>query len=82
MISFDGGVLYVTFTRKTNLTRLVRLLEAEAQLGLHDRAVAIYKGRREPLRKQMSIPALAAMVRAEVETMKQLRLESALKVGM
>ncbi|MFE3579419.1 hypothetical protein [Streptomyces vinaceus] len=82
MISFDGGTLYVTFTRKTNLAKLLRLLEAEAQLGLHERAVAVYKGRRDALRQEMAIPALAELVRAEVDIVNQLRLESALKVGM
>ncbi|MFI6684953.1 hypothetical protein [Streptomyces sp. NPDC050485] len=82
MISYDGGQLHVTLTRKTGLTRLLRLLEAETALGLHETATVIYKCRSGALRQIMPIAALADMVRTEVEVKNNLRLEAALKVGV
>ncbi|MGK5626980.1 hypothetical protein [Streptomyces sp. URMC 123] len=82
MISYDGGRLHVTLTRKTGLAKLARLLEAEAALGIHEEATVVYKCRKGALRQVMPIGTLAEMVKREVETIKQLRLERAVKVGM
>ncbi|MEH6373713.1 hypothetical protein V7793_05040 [Streptomyces sp. KLMMK] len=82
MISYDGGQLHVTLTRKTGLTKLARLLEAEAALGIHEQATVTYKCRNGALRQVMPIETLSEMVKREVEAIKQLRLERALKVGM
>lgn len=82
MISYDGGQLHVTLTRKAGLTKLARLLEAEAALGIHDSATVIYKCRNGALRQVMSVESLAEMVKQEADAIKQLRLERAVKVGM
>ncbi|AYG79976.1 hypothetical protein DWB77_02095 [Streptomyces hundungensis] len=82
MISYDGGRLHVTLTRKTGLAKLARLLEAEAELGLHETATVVYKCRTGALRQVMPIQALAEMVKTEVDAIKQLRIERAVKVGM
>ncbi|MFJ7901913.1 hypothetical protein ACIQ6V_15725 [Streptomyces sp. NPDC096198] len=82
MISYNNGQLHVTLTRKTGLTKLARLLEAEAVLGIHETATVVYKCRNGALRQVMPIGALAEMVKREAVSIKQLRLERALKVGM
>ncbi|MEV8022517.1 hypothetical protein AB0O76_40740 [Streptomyces sp. NPDC086554] len=82
MISYDGGQLYVTLTRKTGLTNLLRLLEAEADLGLHETAVVTYKNRRGTHRESMPVAQLAKLVKVEEDNLKNLRLEAALKVGV
>ncbi|MFD7017190.1 hypothetical protein [Streptomyces sp. NPDC059928] len=82
MISYDGGQLHVTLTRKTGLTKLSRLLEAEAALGMHEEATVVYKCRKGALRQVMSVQALAEMVKREADSLRQLRLERAIKVGM
>ncbi|MGW2864272.1 hypothetical protein [Streptomyces sp. NPDC001205] len=82
MISYDGGQFHVTLTRKTGLTKLSRLLEAEAALGMHTEATVVYKCRNGALRQVMPIQALAEMVKQEADSLRQLRLERAIKVGM
>ncbi|MFD7162758.1 hypothetical protein [Streptomyces violascens] len=82
MISYDGGRLHVTLTRKTGLTKLARLLEAEAALGMHEEATVVYKCRNGALRQVMPIETLARMVKQEADVIAQLRLERAVKVGM
>ncbi|GGX08308.1 hypothetical protein [Streptomyces noursei] len=82
MITHDGGQIYVTLTRKTGLTKLLRLLEAEAALGLHETANVTYKNRRGTYRKSMSVTELAELVRVEEDNRKNLLLEAALKVGV
>lgn len=82
MITHDGGQLYVTLTRKTGLTKLLRLLEAEAALGMHETANVTYKNRRGIYRQSMSVTELAALVKVEEDNRKSLLLEAALKVGV
>ncbi|ARZ66891.1 hypothetical protein SMD11_1230 [Streptomyces albireticuli] len=82
MISYDGGRLHVTLTRKAGLIKLARLLEAEAALGIHEEVTVVYKCRNGALRQVMPVEALADMVKREVQALKRLRLERAVKVGM
>ncbi|OLZ74261.1 hypothetical protein AV521_00780 [Streptomyces sp. IMTB 2501] len=82
MISYGGGLLHVTLTRKTGLNKLARLLEAEATLGMHEEATVVYKCRKGVLRQVMPIETLAQMVKQEADAIDQIRPEGAVRVGM